>query len=194
MNSIKKVIVLISLFFLQGCFLKTSLAVTLQGSLHLKSMQVNIDTGGGPALIEASIVHSMNLLGLRDRFQISSFEDGSFKDNMLIRPVNTFDVKGAAPHDNYTITEGEGGLKTFVWKLEPRSQDFADEARDSQSKTDTFLIFEITFPGPVEMANSQNVTGNTVTWNITREGLTSPVELKAFYRVGGKEKAGGSNL
>lgn len=181
-------IIAASALLLQGCFLQSLFRVDRAGTLRLKGMVVEIDNG--ETYVEASIRHVLNILGLGKAFAVSQFKPQGFsmQQYLVLRgPQQGLKVDTAGLAGDTVKVEDLGkGQRRFVWNLSPRVQSFAGQINKlkPEDQNKTFLIVSIGFPGPVDIANTAEVSdNNTYTWRISNAQLTQGVQLQALYRL-----------
>jgi len=179
--------ILLASLFLTGCYVQTDISVSKSDELSLENMIISINAGGGDAVVEAAVRHAFNILGIRDKFEISKFDppEGFNMENYLrLKPFKPFPIKLISNlGDKISITP-VGDQKRLVWEIEQRNQVFIDRfgGKNSKSSNEVFLVVKITFPGPVDMANTLESDKNTYTWRITKEQLKEPFKIQAIYR------------
>lgn len=169
---------------LTGCYIQSDLTLTANEELQLNRLLLSIDSG--PEVIEASIRHAFSLMGISDDFHIREYNTGemTMEDYLLLTPTKQMVVpKSAKSGDKITITP-MGEKKKFEWILAQRAQAFARklEDGDTESANKVFLVVRITFPGPVDMANTSESKGNTYTWRISQGQLAKPFKITAIYK------------
>jgi len=174
------------LFIVAGCYIETDVFLTPQDELYLSNMIISIDSGGGPEIIESSIRHSLNVIGLRDAFDISKYAPpgSSTGDYIQLKPTHEIQIKkDSAYGDKISITSIEGGGKKLEWQFEPRTQDFSSRLDGSKPENlnKVFLIVRISFPGQVDIANTSENDGPVYTWRITNAQMTKPFKIQAIY-------------
>ena len=75
----------------------------------------------------------------------------------------------------FSFEERADGSFEFIAEIPKILDDVSSESVD-----ETVLSFFIEMPKDIEMANSTNVDGNLVQWNIIKEDLTTETTLRAF--------------
>lgn len=184
-RTVGKVLSLVLMTFaMTGCYIQSDLTLNANDDLELNRMVLSIDSG--PAVVEASIRHAFSLMGMHDAFHIKEHNTGEFtmEDYLLLTPTKRMVVpKTTGSGDKISVTP-MGDQKKFEWILEQRAQAFARKLEDSdtESANKVFLVVSITFPGPVDMANTPESKGNTYTWRISQRQLTKPFKITAIYK------------
>ena len=171
-------------FVLTGCFLQSNVSITASDEVILDSILISI--GSGPDIVEASTTHTLNLLGLRDSFTIQEWEPKEFSsdDFLLLKPKQTISVEPlSTTGDKIVITSMGENQKKLVWTVEQRVNAFYEKVAkaDAESAGKVFLVMQITFPGPVDMANTSESKGNTYTWRINKGQMSSDFKIQAIY-------------
>jgi hypothetical protein len=167
---------------LSGCFIQTELKLDSSGNLVLQRMRISIDAG--EEVVEASVRHALNILGLRDSFNITEYEPRDFdmSDYMDLTPTKTITVNSSSSGgDSISVTD-MGDQKMFEWVMEPRSQLFESAVgREDSDNQKVFLVLRIRFPGKVSMANTSESSGNEYIWRITNSQIKEQVKIQAMY-------------
>lgn len=57
-----------------------------------------------------------------------------------------------------------------------------EKAASADEKDKIVLVFSVTLPREIDMANTTLVSGNTATWNITRGMLDQAITMRAFTK------------
>ena len=173
---------------LTGCYVQTDVTLTPKDELYLTDILISIDSGGGPEIIESSVRHALNLLGLRDSFDIVEYKSRDFtmENYLQLKPTEEIPIeKVTDTGDQITITPIGDGQRKLEWLLEQRTQVFASNIGedDPEDANKVFLIVRIHFPGPVDMANTSENKGNQYTWRITKGQMAEPFKIQAIYSL-----------
>lgn len=177
------IVVTTASLLLSGCYIETDVKLDVSDNLYLSKILISIDQG--PEIIEASTRHALNILGIRDSFDIKKWNPSDFtmEDYLLLKPTKRLPIqKSNRMGDNIRITS-TGNQKKLEWVIEQRVQAFADKLSrgDPEQLNKVFLVIRISFPGSVDMANTSDSEGNVYTWRITNAQMAKPFKIQAIY-------------
>ena len=152
-----------------------------KGEITLNS--VLMSTQMYPEMMEATARQYVDMMGLHDQFTIIEYEPKEITtdDFLLLTPHGPIPISETGGGDKVTITDLGDGQRKLEWVLEPRVQIFSGEVTDD--KEDVFLIVSITFPGPVDMASTNENNGNTYIWRFMEKQLNKPLKIQAIYTI-----------
>ena len=154
-------------------------SVSDKGDLTLNTILMS--TQMYPEMMEATARQYIDMMGLHDKFTIEKMS-GSGADRFLrLTPHDPILISETGSGDKVTIIDLGDGQRKLEWTLEPRVQIFSSEIKDD--KDDVFLIVSITFPGPVDMANTSESSGNTYIWRFMEKQLSQPLKIQAIYTI-----------
>ena len=183
MKSYRTITLILCLYFSIGCYIESSLTLSKDNKLTLDQILISIDSGED--IVEASVRHSFNLLGLRDAFVIreKASQDFSMENYLEMTAIkDIFIPLKSESGDKIKITDLGDGQYKLSWNLEQRVQEFVkDESGDDAEKV--FLIVKITFPGEVEIANTSENYGSMYVWRFTQRQISEPLKITALYSI-----------
>lgn len=177
------VLVLVAMFIMSGCYVESDVKIDAKDNVQLSQMLISMDAG--EEVVESSVRHAMNIMGIRDSFEIKKHkpQNMAMEEYLLITPTKPMFVnKTSTSGDKITIT-AVGAQKKLEWLLEPRVQVFANKLTDGDSEdmNKVFLVIRIAFPSAVDMANTSESSENIYIWRITKAQMAKQFKISAVY-------------
>lgn len=181
MKSLPKLCLAAVLLISTGCYIESSLTLSKDNKLD----QILISIDSGEDIVEASVRHGFNLLGLRDAFTIREKGSGDFSMESYLEMTAREPIHmpfKAENGDNVKISDLGDGQYKLSWNLEQRVQEFVKEKSEDDAEK-VFLVVKITFPGEIEIANTSENYGSMYVCRFTQRQISEPLKITALYSI-----------